>query len=202
MVRRRYNKLEGLKGEDGIWRGDKESLQKIAISYFKDLFSFKPSVGDYSMLPSFFPELGATKIATLTRDVSEDEIKAGIFGIGSLKAPGPDGLPTAFFQNQWEVCINDLIQFVKGSFRDGSFPCALNQTLITLVPKVPSPLEMTQLRPISLCNTVYKLVSKIIVQRLRVLLPEIISLTRSLSFLVDRFKIILWLRKRLSTSLK
>ena len=68
-----------------------------------------------------------------------------------------------------------LIQFVKGSFRNGSFPCALNQTLITLVPKVPSPLEMTQLRPISLCNTVYKLVSKIIVQRLRVLLPEIIS---------------------------
>ncbi|KAK3218140.1 hypothetical protein Dsin_012110 [Dipteronia sinensis] len=51
----------------------------------------------------------------------------------------------------------------------------LNQTLISLVPKVPSPLDMTQLRPISFCNTIYKVISKIIVQRLMNLLPKLVS---------------------------
>lgn len=143
MVRRRYNKLEGIKGDDGIWQSDKDSMKNIVISYFQSLFSTQSSVGDYSMLPNFFPEIDDNKIVNLSRTVSEEEVKVGIFSIGGLKAPGPDGLPAAFFQDQWEVCCKDLITLVQDSFRVGHFPCVLNQTLITLIPKVPSPLDIT-----------------------------------------------------------
>ena len=51
----------------------------------------------------------------------------------------------------------------------------LNQTLIALIPKQPDPESFRQYRPISLCNTIYKIISKIIVLRLRPLLPSIIS---------------------------
>ena len=64
---------------------------------------------------------------------------------------------------------------MQDSFKTGSFLVELNHTDIALIPKVPSPLDMTQLRPINLCNTTYKIISKIIVQRLRPLLPELIS---------------------------
>ncbi|KAK4858089.1 hypothetical protein QYF36_010870 [Acer negundo] len=81
-------------------------------------------------------------------------------------------------RNQWNVCKENLIKLVVDSFNTGYFPFVLNQTLISLVPKVPNPLDMTQLRPISLCNMSYKVISKIIVQRLRNFLPKLVNLNQ------------------------
>ena len=64
---------------------------------------------------------------------------------------------------------------VKEIFASQKVPKYLNQTLITLVPKQPGPEIVSQYRPIILCNTVYKIISKILVQRLRPLLPSVIS---------------------------
>jgi hypothetical protein len=52
----------------------------------------------------------------------------------------------------------------------------VNQTDICLIPKVPQPEFVNQFRPISLCNTIYKVVSKVIVERLKELVPIIVSL--------------------------
>ncbi|KAK1584321.1 hypothetical protein Q3G72_031946 [Acer saccharum] len=175
MIRRRYNKLEGLKDEDGIWRCEKEDMQAIALSYFTKLFSGQPPQDSYDRLPRFFPVLEGDLNEELNRVVCDEEVKLGLFGIGKLKSPGPDGFPAVFFQSQWEVCRKDLCQLVRDSFEFGYFPALLNQTIIALIPKVPSPLDMTQLRPISLCNTAYKVISKVIVQRLRGLLPKVVS---------------------------
>ncbi|KAK2653379.1 hypothetical protein Ddye_013235 [Dipteronia dyeriana] len=164
------------------WNGDvfgcNFKRKRRLLARLQEAFSTHLDVGDYSKLPHFFPRLDTNKAAMLNSDVSEEEVKAGIFEIRGLKAPGPDGIPVFFFHNQWEVCSKYLIKLVKDSFRDGSFPCVLNQTLTTLVPKAPSPLDMTQLRPISLCNTTHKLICNVIVQRLRNLLPDIISLNQ------------------------
>ena len=175
MIRRRYNKLEGLNNEYGEWRCDKDDMKAIALSYFTKLFSPHIPPDNFGSLPRFFPAAEEGLSEVLNRDVCEEEVKAGLFGIGGLKSPGPDGLPAAFFQSQWEVCRKDLCQLVRDSFRVGSFPDILNHTIIALVPKVPSPLDMTQLRPISLCNTTYKVISKVIVQRLRSLMPKVVS---------------------------
>ncbi|KAK3212865.1 hypothetical protein Dsin_017571 [Dipteronia sinensis] len=61
------------------------------------------------------------------------------------------------------------------NFDEGCIPDLINQTYISLIPKVPNASYMSQLRPISLCNTYYKVVSKMIVQRLRHLLLSLIS---------------------------
>ena len=64
---------------------------------------------------------------------------------------------------------------VSDCFNLGSEPRELNETLISLIPKVPNPVSMMQFRLISLCNTTYKVLSKILVQRLRGLLPDLVS---------------------------
>ena len=98
-----------------------------------------------------------------------------MFSIGGLKAPGPDGFSAIFFQNLWEICKKDLMSLVADCFRRGRVHSDVNNTLISLIPKIPNPTSLTQFIPISLCNTSYKIISKILVQRLRGLLPELVS---------------------------
>ena len=64
---------------------------------------------------------------------------------------------------------------VKQIFLLKEVPKVLNSTLISLIPKIPGPETLNNYRPISLCNTVYKIVSKVIVARLRLLLDQVIS---------------------------
>jgi hypothetical protein len=59
---------------------------------------------------------------------------------------------------------------------------SVNKTFIVLIPKVTSPTELGQFRPISLCNVIYKIVSKVVANRLNVILPEIISEKQSTFF--------------------
>ena len=92
-----------------------------------------------------------------------------------FKAPGPDGLHAGFFQSYWSIVSDTVFREVKEIFDNLSMPPHLNETLITLIPKCPGADSLGLFRPISLCNTVYKVVTKTIVKRLRPLLPHLIS---------------------------
>jgi hypothetical protein len=54
-------------------------------------------------------------------------------------------------------------------------PASINNTFIVLIPKVTNPVELGQFRPISLCNVIYKIASKVLANRLKLLLLEIVS---------------------------
>ncbi|XP_040372858.1 uncharacterized protein LOC112194030 [Rosa chinensis] len=92
-----------------------------------------------------------------------------------LKAPGFDGFPAAFYQTFWNLYAAEVFSIVRNAFNAGEVPCGLNHTIICLVPKVSGPQSMMQFRPISLCNTVYKVVSKIIVARIRPYMQKLVS---------------------------
>ncbi|KAK0586532.1 hypothetical protein LWI29_008529 [Acer saccharum] len=122
-----------------------------------------------------FPRLSEWDISLLYSPICEDDVKSSLFNIGGLKAPGPDGLPAIFFQKFWNNCKSDLCRMVSDCFSTGSVPRDLNNTLISLIPKIPNPTSMMHFRPISLCNTSFKVLSKILVQRLRVMMPNLVS---------------------------
>ncbi|XP_039013267.1 uncharacterized protein LOC120142853 [Hibiscus syriacus] len=75
------------------------------------------------------------------------------------KAPGIDGFQAYFFQKNWEIVGKDVCQVVMEAFRTGCVPAELNRTLLVLIPKVASPENFPQFRPISLCTVLYKLSS-------------------------------------------
>jgi hypothetical protein len=91
------------------------------------------------------------------------------------KAPGPDGFPAGFYQKSWDTVGNSVYRFVDEVWHNPSQIADVNHTDICLIPKVSNPEYVKQFRPISPCNTIYKIVSKIIVERLKVCLPSIIS---------------------------
>jgi hypothetical protein len=91
------------------------------------------------------------------------------------KAPGPDGFPAGFYQKSWEVVGSTVCEFVRKIWLTPSDIAEVNQTDICLIPKIHQPEYIKQFRPISLCNTNYKIVSKVVVERLKDCIEKLIS---------------------------
>ena len=121
------------------------------------------------------PSVTAQTNADLCKEYSDAEIGDALFQIGPLKAPSPDGLPGRFFQRNWAMLKQEVISAVREFFRTGIMPPGVNDTCIVLIPKILHPEHLKDFRPISLCNVIYKVVSKCIVIRLRPLLQDLIT---------------------------
>ena len=112
---------------------------------------------------------------SLGSQVTEDEIKAALWSLKAFKAPGPDGLHAGFFHHFWPLVGHFVVEEVKKIFSERKMSEKLNQTHIVLIPKIQGLETLGNYRPISLCNTTYKIVTKIIVARLRPYLGNLIS---------------------------
>ena len=111
----------------------------------------------------------------MAADITILEVKDGLGSLKPLKAPGPDGFHASFFLAFWSTVGDSVFDEVKNIFSSSTMPCHFNETLITLIPKYLGADCLAAFRPISLCNTIYKIVTKIIVNRLRPLLPNLTS---------------------------
>ncbi|XP_021812414.1 uncharacterized protein LOC110755503 [Prunus avium] len=185
LIRRRRNKVERLKDDNGVWVETADSLKALAINFFTKLFSQGQVDSNSVIIPNLFPCMDPVIVSNLLRPIEMSEIKTSLFNIGHLKAPGIDGFPSSFYQNQWSLCAKDIGDLVCKVFQEGILLERLNETLITLVPKLDSPQTMAQFRPISLCCTLYKVISKIIVARLRPFMGRWIS-PHQVSFVTGR----------------
>lgn len=91
------------------------------------------------------------------------------------KSPGPDGMPPLFYQHYWDSIGDEVTLAVQNFLHSGQLFKEINFTHICLIPKVANPQHMADLRPIALCNVIYKLCSKVIANRLKLIIPQIIS---------------------------
>lgn len=185
VVRRRRNKIEGLMDDNQTWIFSKKSVKRVVADYFNNLFLDCDSPGIPRTWPRLFPNLIKSDMKDISNNVTIKEIKEALFHIGKYKTPGPDGVPVLFFQNHWNICSKDIYSLIYDSFETASIPCHLNETFLVLVPKNELPISMKQIRPISLCNTLYKIISKILVNRIRPILKDLINPTQA-SFILGR----------------
>lgn len=104
-----------------------------------------------------------------------EETHKSLMGMGSLKAPGPDGFHALFFKKTWNLTGRALHSFAQGILQGGDFPPEVTEALLVLIPKEQKPSSIKNFRPISLCNVSVKLVNKMIVNRLKHVLSKLIS---------------------------
>jgi len=92
----------------------------------------------------------------LSSPFTESEIKTALFMMKPSKAPGPDGFTAGFYQKHWSLAGNDICQAILSFLNGGDMPSVVNNTVLVLIPKVKNPQELTQFRPIALCNVLYR----------------------------------------------
>ena len=111
----------------------------------------------------------------LSANVSEQEIHKVMFSLKPYKAPGMDKLHAGFFRHFWNVLGQSVIEEILAVFHSKHIPNYLNQTLVVVIPKREGPKTLSYFRPISLCSTIYKVISKITVNRIRPHMHHLIS---------------------------
>ncbi|GKC99545.1 RNA-directed DNA polymerase, eukaryota, reverse transcriptase zinc-binding domain protein, partial [Tanacetum coccineum] len=133
----------------------------------------------------FIKKLDSQCADSMVRPVLDDEIKHAMFSIEDDKAAGPDGFSSRFFKAAWSVIGSDVCAAVKEFFASSKLLGEFNANLISLVPKLKTPLKITDYRPIACGNVVYKCISKVIVNRLKEGLGSIIDCNQS-AFILGR----------------
>ncbi|CAN1844985.1 Transposon TX1 uncharacterized 149 kDa protein [Linum perenne] len=106
---------------------------------------------------------------------TKEEFKEALFTMEANKAPGPDGFNPGFYQYFWDLIGDDIYEAGKGWLERGEIPVEAQDTNIVLLPKVDDPKAVKDWRPISLCNVLYRVVAKVLANRLRGVVEELIS---------------------------
>ncbi|XP_056848949.1 uncharacterized protein LOC130499067 [Raphanus sativus] len=177
--RRAQNRVISIKDKNGKLVESEIEVENVAVQYFRDLFSTSLPTQIDTSLRFISEKVSSDDNRDLLEEPSEKEIKKALFDINPDKAPGPDGMTSKLFQKFWREMRQDIIRLVRDFFATGSFDPLINQTNICLIPKKKKPRDMTEFRPISLCNVSYKIISKLLCKRLKRVTPNLISETQS-----------------------
>jgi len=176
VIRQRYNRVSALLDGENRWCSNTNTIKQMIVDHFRALFSEDdPAPTMDGLNGTAFPQIPADQLEILQTPFTNHDVLTALKGMQPLKAPGPDGFHALFFSRSWHIVGEDVCSTVLQVLRGEPMPRGLNDTFITLIPKVANPQCVTQFRPIGLCNVTYKLATKCIVNRLRQILPHLIS---------------------------
>ncbi|XP_039138822.1 uncharacterized protein LOC120276159 [Dioscorea cayenensis subsp. rotundata] len=136
-------------------------------------------------LPDDLPCLSSVDCDFLSREVSREEIHMTVLDLPSGKSPGPDGFNAEFYKFFWADIGDQLTDAIQYFFANSIMPFSWGKTFISLIPKKDNPSSVSDYRPISLCNVCYKVISKILANRLKLVLPKLIG-REQVGFVVGR----------------
>jgi len=180
--RRMHNNITHIQNEQGIKVEKHEEIETELLNYFRQVHREPNNDRSQAIekITQNIPKLISEEHnQMLLKPVNIQEVELAIRQLKVGKAPGPNGFTSNFSHIFWDLIKMEVWQVVEESRSLQWMFLGVNYTFIALVPKVDQPSTPNKYRPIALCNIIYKIVSKIIASRLKLLLPLIISLEQS-----------------------
>ncbi|XP_057802954.1 uncharacterized protein LOC131018247 [Salvia miltiorrhiza] len=177
--RKKRNHIREIQCPDGTKTSKTDRMEAIFQNHFQELFSSGPIHNPADVLSSIEPVVTDGMNRDLMRPFTKDDIVQALNQMHPLKAPGPDGMSALFYKSFWSTVNHDIVPILLDILNNGVSPGPLNSTFICLIPKKKSCVYPADFRPINLCNVVYKLISKVITNRLKLCLPSIVHESQS-----------------------
>ncbi|XP_038988602.1 uncharacterized protein LOC120112787 [Phoenix dactylifera] len=175
IIRRQRSTIHSLRDGSGHRVEGEPAIRQVLLDFFRDRWTADEESGDRDHPMRMDARIEDTENATLVRPVSAQEVQEAVWALAPDKAPGPDGFPPFFFRQYWGIIRTAVIKAIQCFFSQERMPDDWKATFITLIPKRQEAAEPGHFRPISLCTTLYKVVARIMVRRMKPLLPGIIS---------------------------
>jgi hypothetical protein len=139
-------------------------------NHFKALGADRPGVENLQ-----FRKLSSVQVGNLSKPFSLAEVNQAVWDYDSFKSPGPDGINLGFIKDFWDLVHEDFMRFFVEFHRNGKLTKGLNSTFIALIPKLDSPQGLNDFRPISLVGCLYKVLAKVLANRLREVVGSVVS---------------------------
>lgn len=184
-VRKKKNRINKIKDDNGVWHDWQHGLGMLIGNYYEQLFQSNEVFYD-EIFGNIERRTSSLLNQMLTDDFTVEEVKIEIFSMHLDKSLGPYGMNPAFNQRFWGIIQNDVSAACLDVLSSNTVLASLNDTLVVLIPKKKAPKIMGDLRPISLCNVMMKIIAKMLENRMRKVLSEVISKSQS-TFIPCRF---------------
>ncbi|KAI0488433.1 hypothetical protein KFK09_028264 [Dendrobium nobile] len=174
-ARKRGNRILVVQKPNGDRSGDPALIQEEFMKFFMLKWEERQIVCD--SWPSFHSE---DKILDrvneiLEAEITEQEVRQVVFSMGNNLAPGIDGITSSFLKFYWEIIKCEVTRAIIHFFSTNSMCESWKDTVVVLIPKVENAIVPAKFRPISLCQSFYKVVAKILINRLKPVLGSIVS---------------------------
>ncbi|GKA73877.1 RNA-directed DNA polymerase, eukaryota, reverse transcriptase zinc-binding domain protein [Tanacetum coccineum] len=168
------NKIDMVCNEKGE-RFEGKSVADQFVSHFQNFLGKAMQVNPFVPNSHNLKKVSIEDAASMVKPVTNEKIKCALFDICDSKAPGPDGYTSKFYKKAWSIVGDDVCSAVKEFFLKGKMLGEINATLITLVPKLSTPMKVSEYRPIACYNVLYKIISKMLTNRIKSALCKIVS---------------------------
>jgi hypothetical protein len=150
--RKRRNRINSLKRPDGVLCESKEEIKDEVNCFYERLYTTQEVLNIGAVLPHVQPKVDESMNERFCWPFGGEEV---VFGMGPSKAPWSDGFNAGSYQRHWQLIKEDVTAAVLKFLNGDHMPEMINSTVIVLIPKVKNPQDISQYRPISLCNVIY-----------------------------------------------
>jgi hypothetical protein len=183
--RHRKKTINFIKDVHGSSKTQNKDIQEVFLQYFQEIFTSSNPTNIQDTINVVANKVSPQMQDYLNQDFTAAEVSYATHQLKGNVAPGPDGLNANFYHTYWDIIGGDITNTALHILNHGGNLTSYNDSFICLIPKNKSPTTPADFRPIALCNVMLKIITKTIANRIKVILPDIISPQQS-AFLPGR----------------
>ena len=155
---------------------DAETILQEEATFYKQLYSSQQNVTNYAEFANDIPRLKESDKVMCDQNISEYELSKSLSELSQNKTPGSDGLSAEFYKFFWPDIKQIVLESFQYAFEHGILSIEQRRGILNIIPKKDKDLRyLKNWRPISLLNTDYKILTKLLAKRLQQVIPSIVS---------------------------